>query len=144
MMKSLTRGPIAVGLAVVLAFTIFGIALAALDFVPPTRNYPVTCTSPDWEVGKVIITNTNTNPNLTATGVFTCTDDGPEPNSWSGNWSAGAGQSAIRGCGTAYDLLTIDVYNETNDVPTSYITHTDYDNYCQSFFAPPPGDRTTY
>lgn len=102
----------------------------------------MTCTPPDWEVGKVIITNTH--ESIAASGVFTCTDNGPEPNTWGGKWSAGAGQSTIKGCGTGYDLRTIDVYNENDDAPTSSITHANYANYCQSFFAPPPGGRITY
>lgn len=142
MRKLLMRGPIAVGVAVVLALALFGIALAVLVHDPPTHYYPVTCSSPYWEVGKVIITNTHESE--TASGRFVCTDNGPPPNIWGGNWQVGPnGQSVIRGCATAYDLLTIDVYVDVNGrIGLDDIDHDSYANYCQ-FYGFAPAGRIT-
>lgn len=128
----LSRGPIAVGLAVLLTFALFGIALAVLTYDPPTHSYTQTCSNPTpVEVGKVIITNTH--QSASASGEFWCTDNGPEPNTWKGNWSAGPGQSTIKGCGTGYDLLTIAVYVDvTGSIGLDDIDHSKYANYCEA------------
>ncbi len=127
-MKKLLRSrALAVGLASLLTFVVVGIVLAGTI---GTIEYDETCSSPTpVEVGKVKITNNDAS--YSASGTFTCTDDGPPPNSWGGNWSLGAGQNTTKGCSTQYDLLTIRVDNN-GPAPDGSITISKAGNYCEA------------
>jgi len=126
LLRSRTR---AIGLATLLTFIAAGVVLAGTI---GTLNYGVTCSgSTPVEVGKVKITNND--PSSSASGTFTCTDDGPPPgNTWGGRWrNLGAGQSTTKGCATQYDLLTIRVDND-GPAPDGSITISKAGNYCEA------------